>query len=180
MSKLPGNPFGRKQQPGTGLLQEQGVRSDDYLEDEPAAPEPTRSAASQPGVPVAPPPPVQAAPLPPPPPPVAMGVPLSAGAAPDMSDATTGAWGTQRPAQGVWGLSSSDSGPAGYPPPSYSSGAYAPPTYSQQAAWAGPSDQPQYASFEQSAAAAQPPLRCAGWGEQWVLFLCGIIIWPLW
>lgn len=35
-------------------------------------------------------------------------------------------------------------------------------------------------TFEQSAGAAQQPMRCGGWGEQWACFVIGILIWPLW
>lgn len=51
-------------------------------------------------------------------------------------------------------------------------------------AWTGgyATDQPlSYTSFQTSGAPEQrPPLKCGGCGEQWVLFLCGILIWPLW
>lgn len=101
--------------------------------------------------------------------------------APAPGYATMGAWGSAPPQQGVWGVSSSQYQPYGATPaPGY------PPSYASQqqgAAWTGggPSDLPlAYAAFDQQAAAARPPLGCWGWGEQWTLFICGILIWPLW
>ena len=168
-----------------------------------AAPGPAAAAAA---APPPPPPPVAGVPLPPGEP--AAGLPVyppqplggSYGAYPAPSatappgavtddalypppiTAASGAWGQQpgyQPQQpGVYGVSSAGGGdpyggPAGYPP------GYAP---QQAPAWTGgyASDAPLAFTSFATEAAPRPPMRCMGWGEQWTLFLCGILIWPLW
>lgn len=137
------------------------------------APPPPGGGAPQPvaGVPAFPPPSAAAPPGAAAPDPYQ--IPAPAPSTAPYAYGSSGAWGgappvSGYPQQGVYGLSSD--GPAGYAP-------------QQGAAWTGgyATEQPlTYSTFEQQAGGPQVPMRCWGMGEQWLLFIVGILIWPLW
>ncbi|KAL4452076.1 hypothetical protein ABPG75_007738 [Micractinium tetrahymenae] len=165
-----------------------------------AAAEPGAVAAADEALP--PPPPLVPAPLASEPPhPDGTEGPPAAGAAPGVpyyppAPGTTGAWGSGPYGGGPYGGSI----PPGAPPPAGGAGgglygvgaadyySTQPPPYGQPAtapAWTAgypAADQPlTYQTFEQQGGGAPPgKMRCGGLGEQWTLFLVGLIIWPLW
>ncbi|KAL4437513.1 hypothetical protein ABPG77_003494 [Micractinium sp. CCAP 211/92] len=110
---------------------------------------------------------------------------------------TSGAWGSNPYGSNPYGGSPYGGGaPPGVPPPAGDGpyGAAPGDYYSTQPAYGQPAmapawtagypaaDQPlTYQTFEQQGGGPPPgKMRCGGLGEQWTLFLVGLIIWPLW